>query len=491
VLTDAQLLEQFVARQEPAAFEELVRRHGPMVLRVCRRVLHHAQDAEDAFQGTFIVLARKAATVAKRGSLGSWLYGVAYRVALQTRERARHHQAVPLGPAEAELPDQRQGRPPSDVRQVIDEELNRLPEKYRAPLVLCFLEGRTNDEAAHQLGCSRGTIATRISRGRDRLRDGLVRRGMVVSSAALAAVLAENAVSAAVPASLTAPTVKAAAAIGAGKAVGGVVSAQASAAANAALKAMFWAKAKVCTATLAAAVALTAVPAYLMLRPGDPDLVAAYAFAEGKGTTTADTSPSQNHATLVGAVTWTAGRKPGTNALNFDGRTGYLKLDRDVAGTLGGTASVAFWIKTTQTGGDADASSPSIIGAEVAGNNDVEWGWLHSSGRIGIVAGDGTEAKPSEEKQPSAQSKQPINDGNWHHVAMTRSVATGEVRIYVDGAFQESARSGQGVKSCVLNEVGRIIDRNRSTYFFRGALQDVRFYRRVLTAQEVQTLAQP
>src|SRR5262249_17863288 len=160
-------------------------------------------------------------------------------------------------------------------------------------------------------------------------------------------------------------------------------------------------------------------------------------------------------------------------------------LDRDVARTLGGTASVAFWIKTTQTGGDADASSPSIIGAEVAGNNDVEWGWLHSSGRIGIVAGDGTAAKPSEEKQLSAMSKQPINDGNWHHVAMTRSVATGEVRIYVDGAFQESARSGQGVKSCVLNEVGRIIDRNRSTYFFRGALQDVRFYSRVLTAQEV------
>src|SRR5262249_13025531 len=137
------------------------------------------------------------------------------------------------------------------------------------------------------------------------------------------------------------------------------------------------------------------------------------------------------------------------------------------------------------------ASSPVVIGAEVAGNNDIEWGWLHSSGRIGIVAGGGTATQPSDKRELSAQSRQPINDGLWHHVAMTRDVATSEVRLYVDGAFQATAISGHGIKTCALTEIGRLVDRNRTTFYFNGALSDLRLYSRVLTAQEIQVLAQP
>jgi RNA polymerase sigma factor (sigma-70 family) len=489
-MTDAELLERFVSRHEPAAFEELVRRHGPMVLRVCRRVLHHAQDAEDAFQATFMILARKAGAIAKRGSLASWLYGVAYRVALQTRERAQHHRTAPLGPAEGQIPDNRHPRPDRtpDVRQVLDEELSRLPEKYRAPLVLCFLEGRTNDEAANQLGCSRGTIAARISRGRDRLRDGLVRRGLTVSGVALAALLAETTAMAAIPAVLAAPTVQAAVAIGAGKAVAaGVVSAQASAVTKATLNAMFWAKAKLCAATFAAVVTVAAVPAYFALNQSDPTLVVAYSFSEGKGTTAADASDSRNNATLVGGVSWITGPRPGTGALNFDGKTGLLQLDKSVTPLLGQTATLTCWISTTQTG-NGDTSSPAIVGVDAVDDDDAIWGWIDRAGRIGVGAGAGPTAHGATE---SAQSKQPINDGRWHHVAMTRNLATGEVQMFVDGLFQARAVSGLGIKSAMLKEVGRFESKhNQVAYYFRGSLADLRLYSRVLTAEEIRKLAQ-
>jgi RNA polymerase sigma factor (sigma-70 family) len=187
-MSDAELLARFVSRQEAAAFEELVRRHGPMVMRVCQRVLAHTQDAEDAFQAAFIVLARKASGIAKQGSVGSWLYGVAYRVALQIKENTSKHRLPAQGIDGRTIPDARQTPAAVDgeTRAILDQELNRLPEKYRAPLVLCYLEGKTTDEAARELGCPTGTVAGRLPRARDLLRDRLTRRGMAVSGAALA-----------------------------------------------------------------------------------------------------------------------------------------------------------------------------------------------------------------------------------------------------------------------------------------------------------------
>jgi RNA polymerase sigma factor (sigma-70 family) len=176
--SDAQLLERFVAEQDEAAFERLVWRHGPTVLGVCRRVLRHEQDAEDAFQATFLVLVRKAGSIGKRQAVGSWLYRVALRVALRARAGKRAAPRaevvdVPVEPAPG--PDR------DDLRPVLDEEVNRLPEKYRAPFVLCYLEGRTNEEAARQLGCPRGTVQSRLAWARQRLRDRLGRRGLALS----------------------------------------------------------------------------------------------------------------------------------------------------------------------------------------------------------------------------------------------------------------------------------------------------------------------
>jgi hypothetical protein len=299
--------------------------------------------------------------------------------------------------------------------------------------------------------------------------------------------LAKEAATAAVPAGLAA-SVKGAAVAATGKGLtAAAVSTQAGTLADAVVKSLLWAKLKVYGLVVASAAVVTAVPAYIYLH--NDGLVGHYAFSEGTGSRAADASGTRNHGTLMGGVTWTAGPRPGSKALSFDG-TGLVKLDKDVVQWLGATATVAFWIKTTQAGGNEDASSPAIIGAEVAGNNDIEWGWLHVSGRIGVVTGGGTAEKPSDLRQPSAQSKQPINDGVWHHVAMTRDFATGEVRMYVDGVFQGTAMSGQGIKTCSLTEIGRLIDRNRTMYYFRGALGDLRLYSRVLSAEEIRRLVQ-
>jgi RNA polymerase sigma factor (sigma-70 family) len=185
-LTDAQLLERFLNDRDEAAFEVLVWRHGPMVLGVCRRVLRGEQDTEDAFQATFLALLRKAGSISKRQSVGSWLHQVAYRVALAARagmaRRAARETAGVENLAACSAPEP----PGGDLRRVLDEEVGRLPEKYRTPFVLCHLEGRTNREAAEQLGCPVGTLAARLSRARHRLRVRLARRGVTLSAGALA-----------------------------------------------------------------------------------------------------------------------------------------------------------------------------------------------------------------------------------------------------------------------------------------------------------------
>src|SRR5262245_48577912 len=196
-LTDTQLLEQFVSRRDPAAFEVLVWRHGPKVLGVCRHVLRHEQDAEDAFQATFLVLVRKAGSIGRRQSVGGWLARVAYRVALRAKVLADRRAAQAIPAADVPAP----ARPPEviwcDLRPVLDDELNRLPEKYRAPFILCYLDGKTNEEAARELGCPRGTVASRLAWARERLRARLTRRGLALSAGGLAAALTPAAVTAA------------------------------------------------------------------------------------------------------------------------------------------------------------------------------------------------------------------------------------------------------------------------------------------------------
>jgi RNA polymerase sigma-70 factor (ECF subfamily) len=227
---DRELLRRFVAAGEEAAFAGLVRRHGPMVLGVCRRVLDDLHDAEDAFQATFLVLAQKAGSVRKQDSLASWLYGVAFRVARKARAAAALRRRVEERPVEhVSPPDPATEAAWRELRPVIDEELSRLPEKYRAPLVLCYLEGKTNDEAARLLGWTKGTVSGRLARARDLLRPRLARRGLALPAGVLAALLADN--EAAPAAALVGTTVKAVLAGGA--------SAPAAALARGVIRAMF------------------------------------------------------------------------------------------------------------------------------------------------------------------------------------------------------------------------------------------------------------
>src|SRR5262249_22930203 len=153
-----QLLQQFLANRDETAFAALVQRHGALVLGVCRSVLHHQQDAEDVSQATFLVLARKALTIRKQQAVSSWLHGVAYRLALKAKaqvNRRRVQEKQAAHQLSASTLDDLTWR---ELRAVLHEELQRLPEKYRAPLLLCYWEGRTRDEAAEQLGWAKGTL---------------------------------------------------------------------------------------------------------------------------------------------------------------------------------------------------------------------------------------------------------------------------------------------------------------------------------------------
>jgi RNA polymerase sigma factor (sigma-70 family) len=215
-LTEGQLLERFVAGREEGVFALLVRRLGPMVLGVCRRVLGHEQDAEDAFQATFLVLARKAATVKPREKVANWLYGVAWRTAREARvmaaRRRSREQVMARVPERASASEEE-----PDWRSALDEELARLPEKYRLPVVLCELQGKTHKDAAEQLGWPVGTVSGRLSRARGLLARRLRKHGLGVSAGALALGLTV----AAVPPALAAGTARAAVlAAGGGPVVG-------------------------------------------------------------------------------------------------------------------------------------------------------------------------------------------------------------------------------------------------------------------------------
>ncbi|HWE39489.1 MAG TPA: sigma-70 family RNA polymerase sigma factor [Isosphaeraceae bacterium] len=221
-LSDEELLGRFVGRRDAAggaAFEAIVRRHGPMVLATCRRLLREPADAADAFQATFLVLASRAGSVRRSASLGPWLHRVARHAALRARLRSgRRRQreqiaAVAESQTSAHEASAAEGR---ELRVVLDEELDRLPRSFRAPLVLCYLEGLTHDEAAARLGCPVGTVRSRLARGRDRLRDRLARRGLAPTVVATVALAAPKSAPAALPAPLVGPTVQAAALLAGG-----------------------------------------------------------------------------------------------------------------------------------------------------------------------------------------------------------------------------------------------------------------------------------
>lgn len=275
---DRDLLARFAQGRDEEAFAALMRRHGPMVLSVCARVLSQAQDAEDAFQATFLVLARKAGSLERPALLANWLYGVAYRISLKARTEAAHCRAKETTVSDVAAMEPASECAWTDVRCVLDDEIARLPEKYRVPFVLCHLEGKTNDEAAALLGRPKGTILSRLAVARERLRCRLTRRGVTLSAAALATILSGASAEAVAPVRQIA-TRKAAMMVAAGQSVAGVVSARVASLMEGALRAMWFTKLKTTTAVLFVLGALAATGlAYQALdaeNPGDtPRLLA-------------------------------------------------------------------------------------------------------------------------------------------------------------------------------------------------------------------------
>ncbi len=251
-LGDNQLLDRWRNQRDPLAFEVVVWRHGEMVWNVCRRLLAREPDVEDAFQATFLTFLRKADTIGKGQFLGSWLYKVAYRTALAARaSSAKRHVHEQIDSDFPEKATEADGW--AELGPVLDEEVNRLPEKYRRPFVLCYLEGKTTDEAAQDLGCPRGTVGTRLAWARERLRARLTKRGVALSAVALTTLLSEKAGAESVPAALVANTVQASTFSAAGKAVAaGVISSSAATLSQAVLQTTLMTKLKTIAVALCA-----------------------------------------------------------------------------------------------------------------------------------------------------------------------------------------------------------------------------------------------
>lgn len=209
VLTDGDLLERYLASRDESAFEALVQRHGPMVLAVCRRVSDNAEDAEDAFQATFLVLVRKAASIRPRHKVGNWLCGVAYRAGMKARamthRRRTREKQIPAATQPAAIGSGLW----DELLPKLDAELNALPEKFRLPIVLCDLEGKTRKEAAETLEWPEGTVAGRLAQGRAMLAKRLIKNGLPISAGVLVGLLAQNAASASLPPALSSGLVNA------------------------------------------------------------------------------------------------------------------------------------------------------------------------------------------------------------------------------------------------------------------------------------------
>jgi RNA polymerase sigma factor (sigma-70 family) len=261
-LTDGELLELYLAGRDEAAFEVLLRRHGAMVLGVCRRTLRNEADAEDAFQATFLVFVRKAASIRSLGTVSNWLYGVAHNTALKAKAMnlKRHAKEREAGSVPK---DETSSEARQEVHALLDGVLSSLPDKYRIPIVLCDLEGKTIKEATRHLGWPQGTVATRLYRGRRQLAKRLTKQSLTLSGSVTAAVMSQAAAwaqattSACVPASLVVSTVQAATAVAAGHATAaGMISTKVVALSERVVRAMLMTKLKALAIPVLAAVVL-------------------------------------------------------------------------------------------------------------------------------------------------------------------------------------------------------------------------------------------
>lgn len=353
-LADHQLLQRFAASQEESAFAALVRRHGPMVLGVCRRILRDAHQAEDAFQATFLVLARKAGSIRKQESVASWLHGVALRVAGKARTSAYRRSALERRVMAMRQPERELPRVQTDLEEVLDQELRKLPEKYRAPLVLCYLEGKSNEEAARELGWTQGMVRGRLFRGRDMLRNRLARRGFAaVTAVSLANTMTESA-SAAIPPALLEATVRAGVLFAKSQGTVAGVSATTAALAHHALRGLFWEQFK--------------VPLLAAASTGLAGLAGLAVFV-GLGTGSAD-DPSPQHASIQTDQEARSVGQPQQQNLGTD-RLVEVDVLAQLAGPAGFVPGLAealerglggpLWIRTRLTRSDGQPAAGAVV----------------------------------------------------------------------------------------------------------------------------------
>lgn len=253
-VSDEILLNRFISQGDECAFASLVERHGPLVMGVCGRMLHDVHDAEDVFQATFLVLVRKAGSIARPECLAPWLYGVAYRTALRARSQSAKRRFHERQVAESQHLEIEMDFIWRDLRPILDEEIHRLPHSYQAPLVLCYFAGKTKEEAARILGLPLGTVSSRLARAREKLRARLTGRGLGLSLGLLTSALASKALVASVSASLVETTTQAGLALAAGHSLtAGVVSLKVASLTHSMVKSMFLFKLKMAAVGLAAA----------------------------------------------------------------------------------------------------------------------------------------------------------------------------------------------------------------------------------------------
>jgi RNA polymerase sigma factor (sigma-70 family) len=250
-VSDAELLRRFIQGRDEAAFELLLWRHAGLVLHVCRQVLRDADEDEDSFQATFLVLIRKSGSISRKESLGGWLHRVAFHTALKLRQKLARRTTMERALDDFDAPAlEKDDAERRELRRMVCEEVNRLPPKYRAPIVACYFEAKTHEEAAHQLGWPQGTVASLLARGRDLLHRRLIRRGLTLSATVFAAVLSTRTSQAALAARIT-TTMKM---LVAGSMAGAIVSPRIAALARGVSRAMFWTRTKIVAAVVLLAV---------------------------------------------------------------------------------------------------------------------------------------------------------------------------------------------------------------------------------------------
>jgi RNA polymerase sigma factor (sigma-70 family) len=298
--SDTELLDAFLHRHDEAAFEALIRRHGPLVLGVCRRVLGDPHDAEDAFQAVFLVLFHHARSLRSRAALGAWLYAVAYRTSLKARARRQRRRGREDSVAEVPERGVEMEVPADDLLALLDEQLNGLPEKYRAAVVLCELQGRTRRDAAQALKIPEGTLSSRLAAARTMLRARLAGRGVSLSAVALAAALTPGAASAGMPAPLVLSTLQAVRAVASGRAVAGAVSDAALSLKEGVVKAMFFHKLKRVVPLLLALAAAVAIGGFVASQsPGAKQQAGEVQVSPKKGIPDAKTQSRKADATRI------------------------------------------------------------------------------------------------------------------------------------------------------------------------------------------------